>query len=53
VDTTAKHVPPLVRYGTTRLLVRDAVRSVSYSNEWEIGVDTHLGSHGARGAMVR
>jgi hypothetical protein len=26
--------------------------SVPCSGEWEIGVVTHLGSHGARGAMV-
>jgi hypothetical protein len=26
--------------------------SVPYSDEWEIGVVTHLGSHGAGGAVV-
>jgi hypothetical protein len=41
-----------VRYGTTYLLIRDAVGSVPYSDEWEIGVGTHLGSHGARGVVV-
>jgi hypothetical protein len=45
-------VPPRVRYGTTCLLIRDAVGSVSCSDEWEIGVVTRLGSHGARGVMV-
>jgi hypothetical protein len=30
-------VSPRVQYGTTCLLIRDAVRSVPYSNEWEIG----------------
>jgi hypothetical protein len=28
------------------------VGSVSCSDEWEIGVVTRLGSHGARGVMV-
>jgi hypothetical protein len=45
-------VPPCVHYGITYLLIRDAVRSVSCSDEWEIGVVTRLGSHGARGVMV-
>jgi hypothetical protein len=45
-------VPPCVRYGAACSLIRDAVGSVSYSNEWEIGVITHLGSHGARGIVV-
>jgi hypothetical protein len=40
-------VPPHVRYGMIWLLIRDAVGSVPCSNEWEIGVVTHLGSHGA------
>jgi hypothetical protein len=34
------------------LLIRDAVGSVPCSNEWEFGVVTRPGSHGARGAMV-
>jgi hypothetical protein len=34
------------------LLIRDDVGSVSCSDEWEIGIVTHLGSHGARGAVV-
>jgi hypothetical protein len=52
VDTPGKQVPPRVRYGTTCLLIRDAVRSVPCSDEWEFGVVTRPGSHGARGAMV-
>jgi hypothetical protein len=36
----------------TCLLIRDAVGSVPCSIEWEIGVATRLGSHGARGVMV-
>jgi hypothetical protein len=38
VDTPRQHVPPHVRYGTTCLLIRDAVGSVPCSDEWEIGV---------------
>jgi hypothetical protein len=45
-------VLPHVQYGTTCLLIRDAVGSVPCLDEWEIGVVTHLGSHGARGVMV-
>jgi hypothetical protein len=45
-------VLPRVRYGTTYLLIRDAVGSVPYSDEWEIGIVTLLGSHGARGVVV-
>jgi hypothetical protein len=52
VDTPGQQVPQRVRYGTTYLLICDAVGSVPCSDEWEIGVVTHLGSHGARGAMV-
>jgi hypothetical protein len=52
VDTPGQQVPPCVRYGTTCLLIRDVVGSVPCSDEWEIGVVTRLGSHGARGAMV-
>jgi hypothetical protein len=33
VDTPRQQVPPCVRYGTTCLLIRDAVESVSCSNE--------------------
>jgi hypothetical protein len=43
---------PYVRYGTTYLLIRDDVGSVPCSDEWEFGVVTHTGSHGARGTVV-
>jgi hypothetical protein len=52
VDTMGQQVPPHVRYGMTCLLIRDVVGSVPYLDEWQIGVVTRLGSHGARGAMV-
>jgi hypothetical protein len=52
VDTPGQQVPPRVRYGMTCLLIRDAVGSVPCSDEWEIGIVTHLGSHGARGGVV-
>jgi hypothetical protein len=52
VDTSGQQVSPCVRYGTACLLIMDAVGSVSCSDEWEIGVVTHLGTHGARGAVV-
>jgi hypothetical protein len=45
-------VPPRVRYGTACLLIRDVVGSVPCSDEWEIGVVTCIGSHGARGVVV-
>jgi hypothetical protein len=52
VDTPGQQVSPRVRYGTTCLLIMDAVGSVPCSDEWEISVVTHLGSHGARGVVV-
>jgi hypothetical protein len=52
VDTSGQQVPPRVQYGTTCLLIRDVVGSVPCSDEWEIGVVTRPGSHGARGAVV-
>jgi hypothetical protein len=52
VDTPGQQVPPHVRYGMTCLLIRDAVGSVPFSDEWEFGVVTRPGSHGARGAVV-
>jgi hypothetical protein len=52
VDTTGQQMPPRVQYGMTSLLIRDAVGSVPYSDEWEIGVVTCPGSHSARGAVV-
>jgi hypothetical protein len=36
----------------TCLLIRDAVGSVPCLTEWEIGVVTRLGTHGARRVMV-
>jgi hypothetical protein len=52
VDTPGQQVTPRVRYGMACLLIRDAVASVPWSDEWEIGVVTRLGTHGVRGAMV-
>jgi hypothetical protein len=52
VDTPGQQVPPRVRYGMACLLIRDVVGSVPCSVEWEIGIVTRLGSHGARGVMV-
>jgi hypothetical protein len=45
-------VPPRVRYGTACLLIRDVVASVSCSDEWEFGIVTRPGSHGARVVVV-
>jgi hypothetical protein len=52
VDTSGQQVPPRVRYGTTCLIIRDVVGSVPCSDEWEFGVVTRPGSHGARGVVV-
>jgi hypothetical protein len=52
VDTPGQQVPPHVRYGMSCLLIRDAMGSVPCSDEWEFGVVTRPGSHGARGAVV-
>jgi hypothetical protein len=52
VDTPGQQVPPRIRYETSCLLIRDAVGSVSYSDEWKFGVVTHPDSHGARGVVV-
>jgi hypothetical protein len=52
VDTPGQQVPPRVRYGTTYLLIRDTMGSVSCSDEWKFGVVTRSGSHGARGVVV-
>jgi hypothetical protein len=52
VDTLEQQVSTRVQYGTTCLLIRDAVESVPCSDEWAISVVTRLGSHGARGVMV-
>jgi hypothetical protein len=53
VDTPGQQVPPRIRYGTSCLLIRDAVGSVPCLDEWEFGVVTYLGSHGARGPWYR
>jgi hypothetical protein len=53
VYTLGQQVPSRVRYGTTCLIIRDAVGSVPCSDEWEIGVVTRPGSHGARGPWYR
>jgi hypothetical protein len=52
VDTPGQQVPPRVRYGTTCLLIRDAMGSVPCSDEWKFGIVTCPGSHGARGTVV-
>jgi hypothetical protein len=52
VDIPGQQVLPRVRYGTTCLLIRDVMGSVPCSDEWEIGIVTRLGSHGARGVVV-
>jgi hypothetical protein len=52
VDRPGQLVPPRVWYGTTCLLIMVTVGSVPCSDEWEIDVVTHLGSHGARGVMA-
>jgi hypothetical protein len=52
VDTLGQHVPPRVWYGTACLLIKNVVGNVPFSDEWEIGVVTHPGSHGAKGAVV-
>jgi hypothetical protein len=52
VDTPGQQVPPHVWYGTACLLIRDAVESVPCLDEWEFGVVTCPGLHGARGAVV-
>jgi hypothetical protein len=36
VDPPGQHVLPRVWYGMTCLVIRDAVRSVPYSDEWEV-----------------
>jgi hypothetical protein len=52
VGTPGQQVPPRVPYGTACLLIRDAMGSVPCSDEWEYGIVTRPGSHGAGGAMV-
>ena len=36
VDTPGQQVPPRVQYGTACLLIRDVVRSVPCSDEWDV-----------------
>jgi hypothetical protein len=45
-------VPPRVRYEMACLLIRNAVGSVSCSDEWGSGMVIHSGPHGARGVVV-
>jgi hypothetical protein len=52
VDTPGQQLPPRVQDGTACLIIRDAMRSVPCSDEWEFGVVTRPGSHGASGAVV-
>jgi hypothetical protein len=52
VDTLGQEVSPRIRYRMSCLLIRDDVGSVPCSDEWEFGIVTHPGSHGARGFMV-
>jgi hypothetical protein len=52
VDIPGQQVLPCVQYRTACLLIRDVVGSVPCSDEWEFGVVTRPGSHGARGAAV-
>jgi hypothetical protein len=53
VDTPGQQMPPRVWYGMACSLIRNIVGSVRCSDEWEIGVVTRSGSHGARGAMAQ
>jgi hypothetical protein len=52
VDTPGQQVPSCVQYRTARLLIRDVVGSVPCSDEWDFGVVTRPGSHGATGDVV-
>jgi hypothetical protein len=52
VDTPGQQETPRVRYGIACLLITDIVGSVPCLDEWEFGIVTCPGSHGARGAMV-
>jgi hypothetical protein len=52
VDTPGQQVSPRVWYVTACLLNRDDVGSVPYSDECQISIVTHLGSHGVRGVVV-
>jgi hypothetical protein len=52
VDTLGQQVSPCVRYGMACLLIGEDVGSAPCSEEYEFGVVTHPGSHGARGVVV-
>jgi hypothetical protein len=52
VDIPGQQVPPRVWYRKACLVIRGTIESVPCSDEWKIGVVTHLGSHGVRGVMV-
>jgi hypothetical protein len=52
VDTLGQQVSSRVRYGMTCLIIIDVVRSVTYSDGWEIGIVTRPSSHGVRGVVV-
>jgi hypothetical protein len=52
VDTPGQQVPPRVQYVMACLLIRDVVESVPCLDDWEFGVVTRPGTHGARGAVV-
>jgi hypothetical protein len=52
VDTPGQQMLPRVWYGIACLIIRGVVGSVPCSDEWEVGVVTHPGSHGARGVVV-
>jgi hypothetical protein len=51
VDTLEQQVPPRVWYGTTFLLIRDAIGSEYCSIVWGKGVGRDPDPHGARGAQ--
>jgi hypothetical protein len=53
VDTLGQQVLPHVQYGMACLLIKDTVGSVPCLDEWEFGVVTRPGSHGARGSWYR
>jgi hypothetical protein len=52
VDPPGQQVSLHVWYGMACLIIRDAVGSVPFSDEWEFGIVTRPGSHGARGDVV-
>jgi hypothetical protein len=52
VDTPGQQVLPCVQYETAWLIIKDVVGSVPYSDKWEFGIVTRIGSHGVRGVVV-